>query len=127
MSDTVSLAAIYRGGLDRIPELNWLDPMRMGSPGPWTRPDHFARPTVQELRRGWAGNGNGVRLVNCLNPAATGFAPLSLQEIKELCGGPYLLKLARSYLTNYRVNVVQNMPYANLAHHHNTRRQALIM
>ena len=113
---------MYRGGLARISEINWLDPLRTGSPGPFHRPDIFARPTAAELALGWANMG-GVRIVNCLNPAQTGFPSISLEEIKELCGGPYLLKLAKSYLTSYRVRVVQNQPYVNLLQYHNDRRQ----
>ena len=123
MSANTSLSSIYRGGLERIEELNWLDPLRVGSPGPMLRPDIFARPTALELRRGWAGNVGGVRLVNCLNPVQTGFPLITLEELKELSGGPYLVELAKSYLTSYRVNVVQNQPYVNLHHHHNARRQ----
>ena len=88
------------------------------------RPDIFARPTARELRLGLAGNVGGVRLVNCLNPAQTGFPQLTDDDLKELCGGPYLFKLAKSYLTKYRVNVVQNQPYINLQQYHNSRRQA---
>ena len=124
MSANVSLAQIYRGGLDRITELNWIDPQRTGTPPPFNR-DPFARPTAAELARAWGGNNmGGVRLVNLLNPAQTGFPPLSLDELKELSGGPYLLNLARSYMTSYRVNVMQNQPYVNLNHFHNSRSQA---
>ena len=87
------------------------------------RSDLFARPTLNELRQAWRGNVGGVRLVNCLNPAQTGFPRLTLDELKELAGGPYLVRLAESYLSDYRINVVQNQPYVNLQHYHNTRRQ----
>ena len=82
----VSLADVYRGLLLRINLLNWLDPLRTGSPSPFMRVDLFARPTVRELRQGWQNNG-GVRLLNIMNPQATGFPPLTIQELKELCGG----------------------------------------
>ena len=123
MSDTVSLVQIYQGGLARIPEKNWLDSMVVGSPGPLLRPDPFARPTAIEIRRGLGGNIGGVRLVNCLNVGQTEFPRMTLEAMKELGGGPYLLKLAISYLTNYRVNVIQNQPYINLPNFHHTRRQ----
>ena len=113
---------MYRGGLDRIEKLNWLDPLRTGTPSPFHRTDIFAPPTVAELRLGWLNMG-GVRLVNCLNPLQTDFPRLSISDLKELGGGPYLLKLARSYLTAYRVQVAQRLPYVNLNRYHTDRRQ----
>lgn len=100
-----------------------MDPLRTGSPSPFHRPDIFARPRAAELAAGFGGNIGGVRLVNCLNPVQTGFPQLTLDEIKELCGGPYHLKLARSYITSYRVREVQNNPYVNLQNYHADRSQ----
>ena len=83
-----SLSDIYRGGLERIRELNWLDPLRVGFPTNLLR-DPFARPTAVELARGFRANIGGIRMVNILNPAQTGFGELTM--------GPYLVKLAESY------------------------------
>ena len=56
--------------------------------------------------------------------AQTGFPSLSLDAIKELCGGPYLLRLARSYLTSQRVKEVQHHPYVSMFNYHTGRRQS---
>lgn len=127
VSQHVTLAEIYRGGLTRIEEINWLDPMRWGPVCPLHR-DPFVRPTAAQLAIGWGVRGGvgGVRVVNVLNPAQTGFGPLSIEGLKELGTGPYLVNLARSYLTSYRVNAVQNQPYINLQGYHNSRRQGNI-
>ena len=122
VSDVVSLAEIYRGGLQRIELLNWLDPMRTGSPSPFHRSNIFANPTVAELRMGWQ-NAGGVRIVNCLNPVQTDFPHLTLPDLLELGAGPYLVKLARSYLTAYRVKVAQRLPYVNIDTYHSDRSQ----
>ena len=90
-----------------------MDPLRTGFPSPFLRPDIFAWPNRVELRQGWRGLG-GVRLVNLMNVQQTGFPQLSLQELQEMCGGPYLLSLAPSYLTSMRANTARNMPYLNL-------------
>ena len=123
MSAAITLAEMSRGGLARITELNWLNPLRTSAPSPFHRADIFARPTAAELALGWQNIG-GVRIVNCLNPALTGFPSLIEEDIKELGGGPYLISLAKRYLTSYRISVVQNQPYVNLLNYHNDRRQA---
>ena len=93
-----------------------------GSPSPFHRPDLFAFPTAAELRLGWQNLG-GVRLVNCLNPNQTAFPRLSKSDLLQLGGGPYLLKLAISYLTSYRLKVAQRQPYVNINAYHASRRQ----
>ena len=120
VSNLASLAQIFRGGLDRIEVLNWLDPLR--SSGQLHRQNPFALPTQAELRLGWRNRG-GVRVVNCLNTGQTQFPRLTLDDLRELGAGPYLLKLARSYLTSYRVNVAQNLAYLNLDTYHADRSQ----
>ena len=57
-------------------------------------------------------------MVNVLNHRQTGFPALTEPMMHELCGGPYLVHLARSYITSYRVQQVQNNPYVNLPLHH---------
>ena len=123
MPDGVSLADVYRGGLERIEWINWLDPLRTGEPSPFHRPNLFAGPSVRELNLGWRNNG-GVRLVNIFNPVQTGFPVLTTQQMNEFCGGPYLVHLARSYLSSARVKAADRLAYIDLATHHRERRRS---
>ena len=122
MPNGTSLTDVYSGGLARITHLNWLDPLRTGLPSPFHRPNIFATPTVRELAHGWV-NAGGVRLVNILNHQQTGFPILSNAEMNEFCMGPYLVDLARSYLTSMRVKAADRLQYIDLATHHAERRR----
>ena len=120
LPDGTSLADVYRGGLERIELINWLDPLRTGLPSPFHRANIFATPTARELRQG-LGIPGGIRPINVLNTAQSGFPRLSVQEMNEFCGGPYLTDLARSYLTSYRVREANRLNYIDLATHHGER------
>ena len=65
-------------------------------------------------------------MVNCLNTNQTGFPQLTLNELKELSGGPYTVNLAPSYLSSYRVRQADTLAYINLATYHQQRTQALV-
>ena len=122
LSGGISLKDVYEGLVQRISLENWLDPLRTGDPSPFHRRDLFARPTIPELRLGWLNQG-GVRLVNCMNPQQTGFPSLSIEELKAVCGGPYLVNLAPSYLTSMRASIARNLPYVNLQAWHASHSQ----
>ena len=102
----LSYSDVTRSMVERLSLINWLDPLRTGSPSPFGRHNIFARPTIVELRQGLQRHG-GVRLVDCLDPAVTGFPQLTIEELNELGGGPYQTRMARSYLSNYRVQQLQ--------------------
>ena len=121
ISAGVSLSDVYSGLVNRIELINWLDPCRTGHPSPFIRPDIFAWPNARELIDGWQ-NIDGVRLVNCLNLAQTGFPLLSMSELKELFGGPYLLKLSPSYITSMRAETARNLPYVDIPTWHANHR-----
>ena len=97
----------------------------LGHPSPFHRPNIFAVPTRRELIAGWR-NVGGVHMVNCLNPNQTAFPQLTLTELYEVCGGPYGVHLAPSYLSSYRVKQAAGLAYINLATYHQQRTQALI-
>ena len=118
----VSLTQVYEGLLLRLPLENWLDPIRTGQPSPFNVANLFAHPTALQIRHGWQNLG-GIRLVNVMNPQATGFPRLTRQEIKEVSGGPYLFNLAPSYLTSMRANIARTLPYINLQGWHQSHSQ----
>ena len=122
----VSHADIGRQMLDRLELKNWLDPLRTGLPSPFSRPNLFSKPTQVELRHGLLlPQGQGVRMVNCLDPNVTHFPQLSLPELNEFCAGPYVADLAPSYVTSYRYKELERnqQAYLNLATYNQDRAQ----
>ena len=122
----VSHADIGRQMLDRLELKNWLDPLRTGLPSPFSRPNLFSKPTQVELRHGLLlPQGQGVRMVNCLDPNVTYFPQLSLPELNEFCAGPYVADLAPSYVTSYRYKELERnqQAYLNLATYNQDRAQ----
>ena len=76
----ISSGENYRNMVNhRLKLLNWLDPMQtstVNGDSSFHKADLFARPTMNALRAGWAGQG-GVRIVNCFNRNQTGFPQLT--------------------------------------------------
>jgi len=117
-----------RNLIRRCEILNWLDKFRTGGPGNGfnlNRPFPFSRPTPLQLAQGQLGRFGGVRNVNGMRPAQTGFPRLTLGDLTEIAGGSYGPRNADMYITGIKELQVQRHHYTTLRRY--TRRVGRVM